>query len=890
MDAPCWVPENHLGMPTAIAVLQWITGGAFALLGLITFRRWLRLRSRHHAALAVAIGSLGLLSILGRISPLVGYPRMLSNVSLLAFAASGWGLLQFRHTLVPVSMRMRLFTVGALAGSGALTAAARLPTRPTPPDQIPAAGFAAVVLLIAVWSACVGEPAVRFWLASRGRPRVQRARLRALSAGYLGVVLIFIVAISAAPVGANLGVQLALQLLVVCLLPLMYASLAPPALLRRIWRAPEQAALRHAIEDIARAPDEHMLAKDSLGWALRLLGADAGVIVDPGGPILAWTGVDEEEAAVMARAFSSGETSIRGRLIGCRFASGQGDAVIAVRSGPFTPVFGTDELDMLCDLARSIGSAMERLQLLAAVRQESSRYEMLLQAISDLGVGVAISQGDRVTYANDAMLAINGYSLEELRARSFLELVPDDAREEQRSRLVRFLRGEDDNEFWETALVRKDGGRRDLEGAAKRLMIGGRLHVLSIWRDVTERRRVYRRERKRVEQLAALASISQRLAGSLDLETLPSAIARSATEVAGCRTARVGILQPGERMEWYGPDGLEPPAAEAAPVLDIALNEGRPVRITGIGGRFGERGTARALLAVPMMRRGAVIGVIVLARDADQERFDDLDESIAASLGAFAAEAVETARALERERMMTRRLRELDEVKNSFLAAVSHELRTPLTAVIGFSQTLQRSPDALGAAERAEIIDRLAANAAKLERLLGDLLDLDRLQRGIFEPVRRRTDVTSLVERVVGEFDFEPRRRVVVLAEPLQADIDAPKVERIVENLLSNAVRHTRDDTTIWVRASGSDGGIEIAVEDAGRGVPADLRAAIFEPFHRGPHVAGHAPGVGIGLSLVARFAELHGGRAWVEERDGGGASFRVWLPASHAAAPVTSG
>jgi signal transduction histidine kinase len=84
----------------------------------------------------------------------------------------------------------------------------------------------------------------------------------------------------------------------------------------------------------------------------------------------------------------------------------------------------------------------------------------------------------------------------------------------------------------------------------------------------------------------------------------------------------------------------------------------------------------------------------------------------------------------------------------------------------------------------------------------------------------------------------------------------------------------------VWVRAQPEDDGVLIAVDDAGPGVPVHLREQIFGTFVRGPNASSHAPGVGIGLSLVARFAELHGGRAWVEDRSGGGASFRVFLPA----------
>jgi signal transduction histidine kinase len=97
-----------------------------------------------------------------------------------------------------------------------------------------------------------------------------------------------------------------------------------------------------------------------------------------------------------------------------------------------------------------------------------------------------------------------------------------------------------------------------------------------------------------------------------------------------------------------------------------------------------------------------------------------------------------------------------------------------------------------------------------------------------------------------------------VLAEPVVATVDAAKVERIVENLLANADRHTTPDTPVWLRLARHHDGVLLAVEDAGAGVPEELRGGLFEPFRRGPESA-RAPGAGIGLTLVARFAELHG-------------------------------
>jgi signal transduction histidine kinase len=102
-----------------------------------------------------------------------------------------------------------------------------------------------------------------------------------------------------------------------------------------------------------------------------------------------------------------------------------------------------------------------------------------------------------------------------------------------------------------------------------------------------------------------------------------------------------------------------------------------------------------------------------------------------------------------------------------------------------------------------------------------------------------------------------------------------------------NAARHTAPDRRIWLKVTALDGGVAITVEDDGPGVPAEIRGAIFEPFRQGPTASPHAPGTGIGLSLVARFAQLHGGRAWVDEREGGGAAFHVFLPGQRDGAPA---
>jgi PAS domain S-box-containing protein len=238
------------------------------------------------------------------------------------------------------------------------------------------------------------------------------------------------------------------------------------------------------------------------------------------------------------------------------------------------------------------------------------------------------------------------------------------------------------------------------------------------------------------------------------------------------------------------------------------------------------------------------------------------------------------AEAVDRERAAAEHLRAVDEMKTTFLQAVSHDLRTPLTTILGIALTLERGGGGgLPAEEAADLLHRLAANARKLDGLLGDLLDLDRLARGTLTPRRQPVDIAALTRRVVEDAGVNDEHAVVVDAPALRIAVDAPKVERIVENLVVNAAKHTTAGTTIWVRVQRQRDGVLLLVEDEGPGVPAQLREQVFQPFHTGHNIADHAPGSGIGLALVAQFAGLHGGRAWVQDRPGGGASFRVFLP-----------
>ena len=222
-------------------------------------------------------------------------------------------------------------------------------------------------------------------------------------------------------------------------------------------------------------------------------------------------------------------------------------------------------------------------------------------------------------------------------------------------------------------------------------------------------------------------------------------------------------------------------------------------------------------------------------------------------------------------------LREMDDMKSAFMSAVSHELRTPLTSVLGGALTLQNSGKSMSEEDYDRILRMIVEGGHKMGKLLTDLLDVERLSRGatILQPWWG--DVGEIVGGVVADCGALEGHPVETEIATVRMRFDSVKVERIVDNLLTNADRHTPAGTPIRISVASRRGGAWIVVEDEGPGVPDELKTVIFDSFRQGD-TPEHSPGVGVGLALVAKLAELHGGRAWVEDREGGGASFNVVL------------
>jgi PAS domain S-box-containing protein len=312
-----------------------------------------------------------------------------------------------------------------------------------------------------------------------------------------------------------------------------------------------------------------------------------------------------------------------------------------------------------------------------------------------------------------------------------------------------------------------------------------------------------------------------------------------------------------------------------------------------------DRATVRRAIGDVLAGNGPLGGEYrIVRRDGEQrwvtsrvEAVEDATGQVAALAGycqditeqhdARAAQAQATAR----EQAAAEELRRTEQVKDELLVAISHEVRTPLTVLSGLATTLGR-PEVADQPDLVQpLADRIQLQADRLGRLLGDLLDTDRLHRGTLVPRLRPTALRPLVDGVVAGHDVGDHP-VDVQVGVERAVVDPAMLTRMLESMLVNALRYTPPRTPIWVRVTEAGGTLAITVEDAGPGVPPDQRDAVFRPFHQDRRIE-HSPGTGLGLYLVAEFAALHGGRAWVEEGRRGGARFRVDLPEALAGGPL---
>ena len=244
---------------------------------------------------------------------------------------------------------------------------------------------------------------------------------------------------------------------------------------------------------------------------------------------------------------------------------------------------------------------------------------------------------------------------------------------------------------------------------------------------------------------------------------------------------------------------------------------------------------------------------------------------------------------LAREALEAEALRRSDTMKTALLRAVSHDLRSPLMAILTSAGALAHGELALEPSDRRELSETILAEAQRLDRLVGNLLDLSRLQAGAASPEAADWAVEDVVLEALAAVEAAGRVEVSLPedASPL-VHADPHQTERAVANLVENALRYSPADERVRVQVRATASEVLVRVVDRGPGVPPGEADRIFEPFQRGSR-AGDVRGAGLGLAIARGFVEANGGRIWVESHEGQGATFVLALPLAPVPAEVVA-
>jgi len=234
-------------------------------------------------------------------------------------------------------------------------------------------------------------------------------------------------------------------------------------------------------------------------------------------------------------------------------------------------------------------------------------------------------------------------------------------------------------------------------------------------------------------------------------------------------------------------------------------------------------------------------------------------------------------RALAREQSISDRFRRLDEMRQGFLRAISHELRTPLTAVLGYADTLRTHRDQLGSETIDKVIDRIMGNAERLRILLDDLLDIDRMSRGTLELA---TEPVELDQVVIRAIESQPAGTVRMASESVTVEVEPAKIERVVDNLVHNGLKHGGPGVTVWVTITQDADWALLTIEDDGVGFDDAVLERAFDAFEQGDATRTmSSPGAGLGLTYVYEIVALHGGTVDVSNAPTGGGRIVIRLP-----------
>lgn len=385
---------------------------------------------------------------------------------------------------------------------------------------------------------------------------------------------------------------------------------------------------------------------------------------------------------------------------------------------------------------------------------------------------------------------------------------------------------------------------------------------------------------KRVARLERLIEVSRALNSTLSLRPLLHDIVVAAQELTDTEACSIMLVDRNSGQLFFeeatnltGIRSIVVPMEGS--VAGWVVKTGEPVVIADARSdprfyrKVDEQSTfvTQSILAVPMIARGNVIGVLEAINKRDGVAFTDEDVELLAVVGDQAAVAVQNALLFQ---------------QSDLIAEIVHEMRTPLTSIIAYAELIQRSE--MPMEQRSQFADIIRREAERINEVTKNFLELARLESGRAALARDPVYLTTVIHMAVNvmrpQADAKPVRILVDVPPTLPPVMgDAQRLHQALLNLLSNAVKYSRPGDSVTVNANCEGNRLAVSVADTGPGIPAEALPRLFERFYRVPGAERQALGTGLGLSITRQIVEVHGGEIHVASEEGRGTTFTFTLP-----------
>jgi two-component system sensor histidine kinase KdpD len=402
-----------------------------------------------------------------------------------------------------------------------------------------------------------------------------------------------------------------------------------------------------------------------------------------------------------------------------------------------------------------------------------------------------------------------------------------------------------------------------------------------------------RQAQRRAEDVSRLYELSQAIVGAARMNEILHAIAQKVYEVFEAQAC--WILLPDSQQQLVvraqAPDDARPMTRDELSLARWAFWHGSDIGKSGSNGRrpMGQTEQARAAF-LPLRANGRTIGVLAVADRRDHQPFTAEERTVMATFADQAALALDRLTLLK-EAQRAEVLARTDELKSALMSAVSHDLKTPLASIMASVTSLLDKDIHWDEETQRDFLQGIYDEAERLDRLVGNLLDMSRIEGGALHPQKDWYSIDEIVQTVVQR--LEPRLAGHTLAVDVAPDLpmvllDYSEIDQVLTNLVENALKYTPRGTSIRITARQVEDHLEVSVEDNGPGVPAEHLPKLFDKFYRAGKRTGTS-GTGLGLAITKGFVEAHGGTIRAANRPEGGLRVTFTLPVSSPPAEVPS-